>query len=492
VTYSNGVLDAPALSDIINTSSLAFLDINTLKTIPTSIATAKADIAPFLTLKLNPITRQAQSSHTAEQVFTEFSTALSGTAYYVDRNLGNDSNPGTSGSPYLSIGKAIQVANAAGVPARIYVVGGYARGYGRGSGPNVGGAPRNDIAVDTAFIATGGIVDSGTWDDAGYSWTEDGTYKGLYTCTVSNVSKVIDRKRKTSTRVHENMEQLPSAEACRYQPGWFHTGTTLSLRRTDGAAPTTNNTRVLRPVAHFSCRADVNVGFFADTGSDGWSFSGGALGDKNDVSTNVGGGVSYRRLTVGEAAPADRKCLVIENAVFEHGYRGLEIEGLHGLIYLDRCGGAEALTDTFNFHCARTTVDYLGILVNCWARDTGVFPQTSNQCLTLHDADRCKAITVGCDFEGSRGGVVRNIEGSLWASYMDRFGPDRGDEFVATDGQVQPCGVFLNSTGTTAWLYEPVFESQVTDMRVLADSTAYVQSARSLRAGGAGTVAVWS
>lgn len=160
----------------------------------------------------------------AKSAFDAVSTARTapGTELWVDPSGGNDSNSGTQASPYLTIAKAVQVANAAGLPAKVRVLRTLPR-VSRGKNPSNGGA--TTPTVDIAFIAHGRI-NTGTYDDisALNPPTPDATYTSCYTLTVATAGSV-DKVLDVTNVVRGNYAELtyvPTRALCNATPGsWF-------------------------------------------------------------------------------------------------------------------------------------------------------------------------------------------------------------------------------------------------------------------------------
>ena len=104
----------------------------------------------------------AEIDKNAAQVFDLFSPARSAPAntYFVAPSGNDSTGTGAFATPWRSIGKAVAAANASGQPAQIKVAAGsYPRANNFTNGNTV------HPTVDIAFIAYGGRVMVGTFDD---------------------------------------------------------------------------------------------------------------------------------------------------------------------------------------------------------------------------------------------------------------------------------------------------------------------------------------
>lgn len=133
-----------------------------------------------------------------------FAACLSGPAYYCSPS-GSSGNDGLSPSaPKLSISSAITLANAGGVPCRIYCAAGH---FVRNNGFNPASV---NIGVDIAFIAHGGravvsVSDALTYASVG---------SGVYSVTRSAVNRVFDIRTTDAFGSYTELTNVADLSAC--------------------------------------------------------------------------------------------------------------------------------------------------------------------------------------------------------------------------------------------------------------------------------------
>lgn len=369
----------------------------------------------------------ATASITPEALFDLFSTARSapGVTYYVDVATGSDSNDGLStGAKFKTIGKAITEANAGGVPAKVIVTAGL---YARADA--LVGAP----TVDIAFIATGGRVLTGVFDQFSAP-SLDGTHTNCYSFSLANANRVVDLANPTNLGIYPDLKKVSTAAICNTKPGtWALVGGTIYIHRADGEAVTNANTRVYRASSSVSVTSNVSL-FFGGVGpNDGFDMEG----------SNSVGVLSYSVAS----APATRKAVVAKNCTFRYGGawgvdgRGVSINGVHGIGAFFNCDASANSTDGFNAHNTSSGAVSRFLTVNCTGIDNG---RGNNSCngWTLHED------VIGVDLAGyypnSHGCTVRNIDTSkayMAGTFADR---DLGDKMFG--GGQGPTGFRVDST----------------------------------------------
>ena len=366
---------------------------------------------------------------TPEQFFDIKSTARSApsASYYVSTS-GLDTNNGlTSGAPFRSIWKAIDAANAGGVPACIYVGSGeYARGNSFVGGTNAG------PMVDMAFVAdtsSGYRATVGPWD-AATGFAVDATYTNTYSKTgIANCNAVLDRLSLDKFGNFVELIKVSSAALCNMTPGsWYvDTGTsTLYIRRSDAAAVTDTNTRYFRDARNFLLTSQVNVfvsGF-----------------DMQGSATNYN--VFHISSTANTAASLN--LVVTSNCTYKYGGtsgsstngRGLGVINWYGLVANFNCEASANSNDGFNLHNAQSATQAYMLNVNCTARNNGRNVQSVNG-FTLHE--NCSGIDIAGVYEFNRGGTVHNIDSSVCYLLGTSIKDDQGDAIAG--GGIPPVAV---------------------------------------------------
>ena len=363
---------------------------------------------------------------TPEQLFDAVSTArsLPGATFYVNIATGNDANSGlTSGTAFQSIWKAVSAANTAGVPTKVIIAPGvYPRTNSFGGGVGA--------SVDIAFIASGGTVVSGTFDQYANPST-DATYANCYSWTVANVARVFDISTNPGVGYRE-MLKVGSREICNSTPGsWHHTGSTLYVHRAGVGAVTNANTRVYRPSSNcFLCTNRVSIYFGGIITSDRFILEGGQQGCISyNVSSALSGVQSIVAKNVTLIAPGDYS--VATTAVC------LRINSLNGLAAFFNVAAFGAMTDGINVHNdANDQAEVRVLTVNCYGRDFGRAGNTSCNAYTLHED--VSAVDVCGDYAEAHGGCVRNIGTSTLWMVGTNVGADLGD------GVTIPAGVMAD------------------------------------------------
>ena len=422
-------------------------------TIPSGLGWDQANYPLSMTITDLPGMARAfgTSSLTPESAFDAKSTARTapGTTLWVDPLTGNDSTgDGTSGAPYKSGGKAQAVANAAGLPATIFTRA--TATMFRGNNPtNNAGTGGQFPTVDTAWIAVGGRVNTGTMDT---SWTTalDGTYTRCYktaaSITASTINRVVDMQNLNRYGNYTELTNVASADLCNNTPdSWYHhTDGFLYINRRDGATATTTNTRFYRSAStSFSLRTGVNLYIGGQTGNDGW---------------DVEGGHAYGPLEVTPTAVAgSEKVVAVSNCSFKYGGgkidntvgRGISVDNWRGLAIFSNCRTDASLTDGLNFHNSLGSPKMLVLTINCSSTDNGRPGQQSCNSHTLHE--NVIAIDLCSEFRDSHGGSIRNI-GTSKAFYAGTFlDNDFGDFGLGGGGVVRPTLVRVDDTAEI-WL----------------------------------------
>lgn len=372
--------------------------------------------------------------------FDAVSTARTspGAEFYVDV-AGSDSAAGTSGAPFASIWKAVQAANAAGVPTRIYVQAGV---YDRSHNAVSGGGSNVYPTVDIALIAKNGRVITGTFDPPG-TLSADATYTHTYSYTLSNAEQVHDLANLNRFGNHTELVNVSSPAICDVTPGsWVISGGKMYIHRADHAAVTSANTRVYRSASFAGVAIrNTQINFYMG-------------GRENNSGFDLEGGTEGAISVVMQSAPSSTKSLVIENCTFKYGGgytttsgKSVNIETWNGLVYFSNCRADAGWTDGFNFHNTNGASSTNVLTVNCTAYDNGRgVAQTCNG-WTTHDN------IVGVDISGyyvnNRGGTCRSIENSKSWLAGTAVVDDLGD--LAVGGTIPPTA-FRVDNNAVYWL----------------------------------------
>ena len=410
-----------------------------------------------------------------------FSTARSApvNTYYVS-TAGNDSTGnGSSGTPYRTINKAIQIGNAAAAPYLVYVAAGtYNRTQSFTS--NVGTKPTQDAA----FVATGGRVQVGSWDDF-TAPTLDATYGNCYSYAITLVDSVIDLTRMDRFGRYVVLRNVPTAARCNVTPdSWAFVAGTLYINRADGLAVLNTNTRVIRQ--NFVLNIDTTKSLFLGgaTASDGFDLMGGQASGLLDSQT-----------TTPSATP---HAVVASNCTFRFagGLQGtsarcVNLESHHGCHAFFRCSADGGATDGFNLHNTYAAATTGMLTVNCAGIDNGRGASTSCNGWTNHEDSW--GLDVAGFYEGNRGGSARSVNAALalFAGTCIRY--DQGD--IIQGGSIPPTAFRTDNT-SQYWLDGVRVDGMTGSYAAVAqDGTAAIYHRNcqfsGLAIGGAGTVAVY-
>lgn len=396
-----------------------------------------------LTIRINKnIPAYGSVGITPEKLFDLKSTALSNpfATFYVSPT-GNDANPGTEASPVKSLGNAQALANATGQPCKIIASGGSApaSAYPRTNNlRNNAGTPVVP-SVDTAWVARGGRVTTGTFDN--YSAPSlDGTFTNCYKLTsLGGCDRIVNRWEFDEFGDYMALRNVATPTICNTTPdSWTLSGTDVYVNRADGQAVTNANTRAYRSAAAtYILSTQVNIYFGGEDGESGWDLEG----------SNANAVVDFL-IAAPAALPG---CCVFSNTRLVQGggvvnttARSISCNSFNGLIALFDCHGSAAQTDCYNVHNNNAAAKALFLTVNCTSSNTGRPGNQSCNALTLHE--NCIGIDVCGNFQSAHGGTVRNINTSkclLAGTYVKN---DRGDAVLGGGGSYQPAAVVANDT----------------------------------------------
>lgn len=333
----------------------------------------------------------ARVSVTAETIFNAKSTALTapGATFWVDTSTGIDTNAGTQAAPFKTFGKALNAANTAAVPTLIMVKAGV---YDRTTDYPV-------IAVDVAFVAYGGRVQAGCFNNVGTP-SRDATYTNCYSYSLSSVNRVVDLANLNEHGNYTELVNVSTAALCNTTSNsWANVSGTIYINRRDQAAVVTANTRVYRAaVRTITSSTDLSLYMAGQTAADGFDFEGGS------------GGVLQSYIASGTGV---EKAIVARNCTFKYGggvtdqaANGVSMDGVKGIVYFENCRADANVKDAYNYHNGRGASKCLLMTVNCTGFDNGRYGQSCNG-WTTHET------VVGIDLAGyylkNRGGTVRSI-----------------------------------------------------------------------------------
>lgn len=309
-----------------------------------------------------------------------------GPAYYVATNGNDTTGTGLAAAPVRSIWKAVQLGNSNGAPYRVLIGSGMYRMTNSINGYPAGWPTPPVVALieptqPCAFIAHNGRVEHSTMKDVTtFPSTKDGTYPNCYVIgNTEGTRRVFDRLTFDQYGNFTELVNAASLALCNSTANsWFQSGSSLYINRTDGVAPTFNNTLSLQntyTAAFLTCTNDL---YFE--GIDFYGGNSGAL-HIDPVSTRniVGVGCSFNY--AGSRAA---------------GISGLRVRRVTGLSAFFRCQANDNSTDGLNFH-ADGSANMFVLTSQCRAVANGLDPNTSCNGWTIHDG------VVGADIGGEYG-----------------------------------------------------------------------------------------
>jgi hypothetical protein len=398
-------------------------------------------------------------SITPEAAFDLVSTARATptNTFYVNKNTGSDSNPGTEGSPFWSMDKANVAATAASGTSRVYVAAGV---YARNQMP----CYQAYLTKDIAWIATGGRVVCGAFDTF-TAPTLDATYTNCYSWALTNVGRVVDLVGHTRYGTHVEFLNVPTAAACNITPNsWALVSGTLYVNRADRAAVTTANTRVYRSSGNAPLYASspVNVYLGGQNPGDGFDFE----GAPNEVVGLVMGSASTTAKVV-----AARDCTFSFAGAVGTTARVIHIDALPGLVYMHGCRFDAGMSDGLNLRNSKASGRTYVLTVNCSGYDNGRPSSSASSCNGWTTHDDVYGIDVCGDYWGNHGGSVASVNTAKALIAGTRIRDDYGDLVLSSTGTLPPTAVYVRDTAEF-WCD-----------RVVADMPAGTQAFASLTAG---------
>lgn len=394
-------------------------------------------------------------------------------------------------APVKTLTKAITLANATSTASRILINGATNPALNRAaSGIGTSTYPTVSMAIE----AMGGRVTLAATD--AHTWAVDGTYTNCYSASEGNTSGAIDLLNQRwlgddhGARLFDRngigrqsyIEFVPYASAAALNSatltgttggGYFNSGTTVYVRRADGAAVTDANTRTFRGSSTVAAPA-------FSTG--GTSYSGSCFYAGIDFQ----GGWSSN-------GPGTRNAWLHEcramYSTMQGGYGGVGGNGFQwdasGAVLYTNCESWCNGTDCFNVHGTNGLSQQ--VCVDCLGWDTGRAQAGSCNGITGHE--HTMSIDLNGDYQLTRGGMARFIDQSRCLLYGSRLLIDLGDG--APVSPVLPTTVEANANAQMWTMYCAI--NSTLDAFV-TDTTAHIYTrGNTVLAGatvGSGTVAV--
>ena len=323
--------------------------------------------------------------------------ALSGTTYFVS-TVGSDSNSGLTSyaNALASIGHAITLGNAGGVPYCVVVKAGL---YYRTQG-FFGLIPTQACA----FLADGGRVVTGTFDNL--TWALVAGTTATYSSSRSNANRMFDILNNDSFGNYNEMTNVslsavPTADLA--AGSWGTYNNIVYARRSDAAAITSSNTRlmignvsILDFTGFFSGLTGVTQNCFigGTTATSGFDFQGGGAGGivfTNNATANVMGRNGTTKYAGGILSYS--------------GCKGIRSDNLNGLTAWVNWESSCNADDGFNGHNSNYAVTGYTpqfLTINCRANNNGRGNSTSNNGITAHET--CLFIDINGSYDSNYGG----------------------------------------------------------------------------------------
>lgn len=306
--------------------------------------------------------------------------------YFVDSVNGNNVNTGLSWAQRVqSIGQALRLASASGIPSRILVDGSAALPYYRQISCGDDGLVRAS-AVPILLEAVNGRVHTGVFDNLTWTKTSGQTY--VYQATRSNASRVVNAQERDAYGIPLEYRWVASVVLCDATEGsWFTDGTTTYVHPHNHTLPSIDNARVLlQGTRGLEWQSNQNLLV------RGFDFFGGAQG-----ALKVSGGST--------------NIVVVDDCTIRHASAGNTENG--STAYVDACpvngvglfaafdsAAEKGSSDGFGLH-AEAAVIPTGLFVRCRGRFNGRGGSASDNGYTTHDG--VKSISIGGDWRFNTG-----------------------------------------------------------------------------------------
>ena len=351
------------------------------------------------------------------------------------------SGAGTQGSPYATILKGIQTANANNRPATIWVPG---NTYQRNANGGWFGGTMPTVPI--CLMAYGGNVQMGSIDN--YTWTVNGTYSNVFQTARSNAASVYDPSQRDRFGNAVMYREVSSLARCAAIPGSMYTDNVNVYVNPFGSQTISNaNARIFLKTDTWALNFGTNPQhFFMD------------VADENSSWDLMGCRVRILATAYG-AAP---KTIALRRVACRYGgfsisdyWNAFGIDNWWGLAWLEECYAARAAIDSFNFHNTLNTKPLHALTLNCTGRDAGVFGDVSNGSnnhLTLHE--NVIGIDVAGNHEYAQGGTLRNIGTTRLLAHGSRFAADRGDLHLPVGVGTLPPTEVCTADSAQIWLSE--------------------------------------
>lgn len=318
---------------------------------------------------------------------------------YADAAAADNTGAGTSATtPKQGIRQALAVCEAN--TAASYCLGYVKAGdYDRTRDFNGTSGAASYITKPTALVCYGGpCIISPT--QKGLSWTANGSAWQAARSATGHVLNEVANDGFGDRNDFAVQASVAAVQGCTNQDCMFTDGTTLTIKRADGAQPTDANTRVLLNSDAMNLGPNA-VSFYAS-------------------GFTVLGGITA---TLADTQALRAKDVVIQDSYFAYpsgaAKNVVAIDNLIGLVAFFRVTADKGSADAFNVHAnsAATATDWL--LVDSFASDLGRAGSASNNCVTGHEGGlndvRARIIVLGGGCKASSGSSVRPIGGSqIW------------------------------------------------------------------------------
>lgn len=388
--------------------------------------------APGLTKTYGWLEWVAGGKVTPESLFDLFSVARSAptNTYYVGPSGNDSTGNGSSGMPYRTITKAIAVGNASAAPYKVIVLAGsYNRTQSFNS--NVNTKPTQDCA----FIASGGRVVVGSWDDF-TAPSADATHTNTYSYANTNVDRVLDLTKMDRFGKYVELRNVPTAARCNVTPdSWALVSGTLYINRGDGTAVTNVNTRVIRQTGVLELDGTVNVFLGGLSGNDGFDLMGGNSAGLLNAQTGLPSATAH-------AIVAANSSFRWAGGLTGTSARCINLDSINGIGAFFNCDASAGATDGFNIHNTNAASTTGLITVNCTGFDNGRGVSTSCNAWTNHEDSW--GIDVCGSYEGNHGGTARSVNAAK-AHFVGTFiTDDLGD--ITNGGSIPPTAFRVDDT----------------------------------------------